>query len=71
MPTLSFSYLIDLRVSDSVMLHTQVTHPGHEIEGMQEETRAQQEGEDVRPLKPKQISVLNKAEEGMEEEETL
>lgn len=44
-------YLIDLRVADSVVLHTQVTHSGHELERMQEETGIQQEGEDVRPLK--------------------
>lgn len=34
-----------------MVLHTQVTHSGHELERMQEETRVQQEGKDVRPLK--------------------
>lgn len=44
------NHLIQEGVSRPLLLHTQVTHPGHELVGVQEEAGAQQEGEHVRPL---------------------
>lgn len=58
----SVSYLIKQQVSRSMLLHTQVTHPRHELIRVEEETGTQQEGEDVRPLmenKKKKIVNIN------------
>lgn len=43
-------YLVRLRIFESLLLHTQLTHFGHEFVRVDEEARTEQEGEDVRPL---------------------
>lgn len=44
------AHLIQQGVSGPLLLHAQVTHPGHELVRVQEEAGAQQEGEHVRSL---------------------
>lgn len=46
-------YLVRWEVAEPLLLHAQLTHLGHELMGADEETRAEQEGEDVRPLRRK------------------
>lgn len=44
------AHLVGLGVAESLLLHAQLANLGHEFIGVDEEARAEQEGEDVRPL---------------------
>lgn len=44
-------YLICLRIAESLLLSAQMAHFGHQLIRMNEETRTEQEREDVCPLK--------------------
>lgn len=44
------SYLVQARLTESLLLSAQVADFGHELVGVHEETGAEKEGEDVRPL---------------------
>lgn len=41
------THLVSLGIAESLLLHAQVTHLGHELVWVDEEARAEQEGEDV------------------------
>lgn len=45
------SHLVGLGVTQPLLLHAQVTHLRHQLVGVHKETRAEQEGENVRPLR--------------------
>lgn len=45
------SYLVGVRVTQPLLLHAQVTHLRHQLVGVHKETRAEQEGENVRSLR--------------------
>lgn len=45
------SYLVGLGVAQPLLLHAQVTHLRHQLIWVHEETRAEQEGENVRSLR--------------------
>lgn len=45
------SYPVGLGVAQPLLLQAQVTHLGHQLVGVHEETRAEQEGENVGSLK--------------------
>lgn len=44
------SYLVQARLTESLLLNAQVADFGHELVRVHEETGAEKEGEDVRPL---------------------
>lgn len=46
----SQSHLVGLWIAEPLLLHAHVAHLGHEFIRVDEEARAEQEGEDVRPL---------------------
>lgn len=43
-------YLVSLRISESLLVHTQMAHFGHQLIWVNKETGTEQECEDVRPL---------------------
>lgn len=43
-------YLISLRISESLLVHTQMAHFGHQLIRVNKETGTEQECEDVCPL---------------------
>lgn len=47
----SVAHLVSMWIAESLVLHAQVTHLGHELVRVDEEARTEQEGEDVRSLR--------------------
>lgn len=56
------AHLIQQGVSGALLLHAQVTNTGHELVRVQEEARAQQEGEHIRPLMARRQNGLSDTE---------
>lgn len=48
-------YLISLRISESLLVHTQMAHFGHQFIRVNKETGTEQECEDVCPLGVKKM----------------
>lgn len=62
-----YYYLVRLGIAESLLLHAQVTHLGHELMWADEKARAEQEGEDVGPLwRRKKTCLIEEEQKGNE-----